>query len=169
MRLARWWQTVIPMDGFFYSTLTWIMDIFSREQVTKVLIWLCRCTGWSAHLLFECTKSGFLEMRPLSYSRTYRLIFGVSSSVRTVKPAVAVTSIKRDPPLSGHFRVPPNDFECKCTSIKRAPVQRGQRSAKFAPKRLNCIRKRPLQWFDAAVWLNFIDKLFLHRSNAWSN
>ena len=53
----------------------------------------------------------------------------------TVKPAVAVTSIKRDPPLSGHFRVPPNDFECKCTSIKRAPVQRGQRSAKFAPKR----------------------------------
>ena len=23
-----------------------------------------------------------------------------------VKPAVAVTSIKRDPPLSGHFRVP---------------------------------------------------------------
>ena len=53
----------------------------------------------------------------------------------TVKPAVAVTSIKRDPPLSGHFRVPPNDFQCKCTSIKRAPVQRGQRSAKFAPKR----------------------------------
>ena len=53
----------------------------------------------------------------------------------TVKPAVVVTSIKRDPPLSGHFRVPPNDFECKCTSIKRAPVQRGQRSAKFAPKR----------------------------------
>ena len=53
----------------------------------------------------------------------------------TVKPAVAVTSIKRDPPLSGHFRVPPNDFQCKCTAIKRAPVQRGQRSAKFAPKR----------------------------------
>ena len=51
-----------------------------------------------------------------------------------VKPAVAVTCIKRDPPLSGHFRVPPNDFECKCTSIKCAPVQRGQRSAKFAPK-----------------------------------
>ena len=24
----------------------------------------------------------------------------------TVKPAVAATSIKRDPPLSGHFRVP---------------------------------------------------------------
>ena len=24
----------------------------------------------------------------------------------TVKPAVAVTSIKRDPPLSGHFKVP---------------------------------------------------------------
>ena len=25
----------------------------------------------------------------------------------TVKPAVAATSIKRDPPLSGHFRAPP--------------------------------------------------------------
>ena len=49
----------------------------------------------------------------------------------TVKPAVAVSSIKRDPPLNGHFRVPPNDFECKCTSIQRAPVQRGQRSAKL--------------------------------------
>ena len=27
-------------------------------------------------------------------------------SISTVKPAVAVTCIKRDPPLSGHFRVP---------------------------------------------------------------
>ena len=26
---------------------------------------------------------------------------------KTVKPAVAATSIKRDPPLSGHFRAPP--------------------------------------------------------------
>ena len=59
----------------------------------------------------------------------------VVSEGNTVKPAVAVTCIKRDPPLSGHFKVPPNDFECKCISIKRAPVQRGQRSAKFAPKR----------------------------------
>ena len=62
------------------------------------------------------------------------LDFKVLDCVDTVKPAVAVTSIKRDPPLSGHFRVPPNDFECKYTSIKHAPVQRGQRSAKFAPK-----------------------------------
>ena len=53
----------------------------------------------------------------------------------TVKPAVAATSIKRDPPISGHFRAPPKDFECKCTFSKRAPVQRGQRSTKFAPKR----------------------------------
>ena len=28
-------------------------------------------------------------------------------SLYTVKPAVAATSIKRDPPLSGHFRAPP--------------------------------------------------------------
>ena len=28
----------------------------------------------------------------------------------TVKPAVAATSIKRDPPLSGHFRAPPERF-----------------------------------------------------------
>ena len=40
----------------------------------------------------------------------------------TVKPAVAVTCIKHDPPLSGHLRVPPNDFECKFTSIKRISV-----------------------------------------------
>ena len=80
--------------------------------------------------------------------------------VSTIKPAVAVTCIKHDPPLSGHFRVPPNDFECKCTSIKRAPVQRSQRSAKFAPKRWNCIHNGHFPWFAATVWLNFIDKLF---------
>ena len=59
--------------------------------------------------------------------------------VNTVKPAVAVTSIKRDPPLSDHFRAPPpppNDFECKCTFIRRAHVQRCQRSTKLAPKTL---------------------------------
>ena len=52
----------------------------------------------------------------------------------TVKPAVAATSIKHDPPISGQFRAPPIDFECNSTFIKRAPVQRGQRSTKFAPK-----------------------------------
>ena len=51
----------------------------------------------------------------------------------TVKPAVAATSIKRDPPLSGHFRAPSYDFEYKCTFIKRAAVQHGQWSAKFPP------------------------------------
>ena len=34
----------------------------------------------------------------------------------TVRPAVAATSIKRDPSFCGNFRVPPNNFECKCTS-----------------------------------------------------
>ena len=29
------------------------------------------------------------------------------NEINTVKPAVAATSIKRDPPLSGHFRAPP--------------------------------------------------------------
>ena len=52
----------------------------------------------------------------------------------TVKPAVAATSIKRDPSLSGHFRVPRNDFECKCTSVKRAAVKCGEGWAEFAPK-----------------------------------
>ena len=28
-RLAEWWQTVIPRDGFFYPNLTRIMDSFS--------------------------------------------------------------------------------------------------------------------------------------------
>ena len=66
--------------------------------------------------------------------------------MNTVKPAVAATSIKRDPPLSGHFRAPPNDFECKCTFIKLAPVQRGQRSLirtktlKVCPKTANSMR-----------------------------
>ena len=68
-------------------------------------------------------------------SQEVSLFPAADHKAHTVKPAVAVTSIKRDPPLNGHFRVPPNDFECKCTSIQRAPVQRGQRSAKFAPKR----------------------------------
>ena len=62
----------------------------------------------------------------------------------TVKPAVAATSIERDPPLSSHFRAPPNDFECKRTFIKREPVQRSQRSAKFDPKRWNCVLIRPI-------------------------
>ena len=35
------------------------------------------------------------------------MIFGISKGVKkvTVKPAVVATSIKRDPPLSGHFKV----------------------------------------------------------------
>ena len=101
-----------------------------------------RHTGWS-------TKESW------DVSGVYLFVY-----LSTVKPAVAVTCIKCDPPLSGHFRVPPNDFECKCTSIKRVPVQRGQRSAKFAPKRWNCIRNGHFPWFSVTVWLNFIDKLF---------
>ena len=81
------------------------------------------------------SKLHTLYWLPKLHKRPYKSRFIANSSACTVKPAVAVTSIKRDPPLSGHFRVPPNDFECKCTSFKRAPVQRGQRSAKFAPKR----------------------------------
>ena len=61
--------------------------------------------------------------------------FNETIKTSTVKPAVAATSIKRDPPISGHFRAPPNDFECKCTFIKRAPIQRDQLSTKFVPKR----------------------------------
>ena len=36
------------------------------------------------------------------------MIFGILKGVKKVivKPAVAATSIKRNPPLSGHFRVP---------------------------------------------------------------
>ena len=76
----------------------------------------------------------------------------------TVKPAVAATSIKRDPPLSGHLRAPPNDFECKCTFIKYAPVQRGQRSAKFAPKRWKSVLKRSISMCWCGQFrLNFID------------
>ena len=33
-RLAEWWQTVIPRDGFFYPTLTQIMDSFSCSPLT---------------------------------------------------------------------------------------------------------------------------------------
>ena len=34
------------------------------------------------------------------------LFHNCASNAHTVKPAVAATSIKRDPPLSGHFRAP---------------------------------------------------------------
>ena len=57
----------------------------------------------------------------------------VQSNLLLRPPLLSVT-----PPLSGHFRAPrpppPNDFACKCTFIKLAPVQRGQRPAKFAPE-----------------------------------
>ena len=77
----------------------------------------------------------FAYFKHLKLPISISILVTIPQIVYTVKPAVAVTSIKRDPPLSGHFRVPPNDFECKCTYIKRVPVQRGQRSAKFAQKR----------------------------------
>ena len=36
-----------------------------------------------------------------------RLLWNLISGVKdTVKPAVAATSIKRDPPISGHFNAP---------------------------------------------------------------
>ena len=85
----------------------------------------------TGELYLDCVMHDLRKM----YSEIGTIESIIASNKDTVKPAVAVTCIKRDPPLSGHFRVPPNDFECKCTSIKRAPVQRGQRSAKFAPKR----------------------------------
>ena len=70
----------------------------------------------------------------LAISTPTKLTLSTLGSKNTVKPAVAFTSIKRDPLISGHFRAHPNDVQCKCTFIKRAPVQRGQRSTKFAPK-----------------------------------
>ena len=42
----------------------------------------------------------------LSHSLDSRLTNTETPTGYTVKPAVAATSIKRDPPLSGHFRAP---------------------------------------------------------------
>ena len=51
-----------------------------------------------------------------------------------VKPAVAATSIKRDPPLSGHFRAPRTILNANAPLLSVHLSQRGQGSAKSAPK-----------------------------------
>ena len=35
-RFAEWWQTVIPLDGFFYPTLTRIIDSFSCSPLNTL-------------------------------------------------------------------------------------------------------------------------------------
>ena len=42
------------------------IDIFlSNKQITKALIRLRGCTGWSAPLLFACNMPGFPALRPI--------------------------------------------------------------------------------------------------------
>ena len=43
--------------------------ILSNKRMIKVLISLCGCAGWSAHLLFaNPPKTGFLALRLISYN-----------------------------------------------------------------------------------------------------
>ena len=128
----------------YLNFMCWLIYILLYSTISQ--------TAYSDQLLYGfflfsvCTLSiplTYSKQKLIAHALTNKLAKAILTIVRLIlpsfydysQPAVAVTCIKRDPPLSGHFRVPPNDFKCKCTSIKRAPVQRGQRSAKFAPKR----------------------------------
>ena len=60
--------------------------IFSNKRITKVLISLCICTGWSAPLLLAdpdlCCfdrppKTGFLASRPKLSKDQYKTVIGV--------------------------------------------------------------------------------------------
>ena len=52
-------------------------------------------------------------------------------SITTVKPAVAATSIKRDPPLSGHFRAPRTILNANAPllSVHLSNAANGQRNS----------------------------------------
>ena len=52
--------------------------------------------------VIKCNFHTFLTVKSQEVLK-FKIITGQTS---TVKPAVAATSIKRDPPLSGHFRAP---------------------------------------------------------------
>ena len=69
----------------------------------------------------------------------------------TVKPAVAVTSIKRDPPLSGHFRVPRTILNANAPllSVHLSNAASGRRNLPQNAEIESVNGHFP--WFDAAV------------------
>ena len=69
----------------------------------------------------------------------------------TVKPAVAVTSIKRDPPLSGHFRVPRTILNANAPllSVHLSNAASGRRNLPQNAEIVSVSGHFP--WFDAAV------------------
>ena len=69
----------------------------------------------------------------------------------TVKPAVAVTSIKRDPPLSGHFWVPRTILNANAPllSVHLSNAASGRRNLPQNAEIVSINGHFP--WFDAAV------------------
>ena len=63
--------------------------------------------------------------------------------VSTVKPAVVVTSIKRDPPLSGHFKAPRTILNANAPllSVHLPNAASGRRNS---PQNTEIVFKRPI-------------------------
>ena len=96
----------------------------------------------------------------------------------TVKPAVAATSIKRDPPLSGHFKAPPPppppppprtilNANAPLLSVHLSNAASGRRNSPPNIKTVSLTAN-----FNALmrpISIKFHQLTFLHRSYAWCN
>ena len=80
--------------------------ILSKERITKALISLRGCTGWSAHVLFaNPPKTGFLALRPINIKhpqKKYRLgTLFVFAALRPKSTAMVIAG--RSVHLTTHF------------------------------------------------------------------
>ena len=81
----------------------------------------------------------------------------------TVKPAVAATSIKRDPPLSGHFRAPGTILNAKAPLLS-VDLSNAASGRVISPQTLKLCPETAI--FYALMWpvsIKFHRLIFLHR------
>ena len=72
------------------SSATASLDmILSKKQITKALIRLRRCAGWSAPVLFATTEDRFSRVEAHMDLNATKPVFGVSDKVR-FKPVCSV-------------------------------------------------------------------------------
>ena len=97
-----------------------------------------------------------------------RPIIALMQVKSTVKPAVAATSIKRDPPLSGHFKAPRTILNANAPllSVHLSNAASGRRNSPQNTGSVSsngqflCVLMRP-------VSIKIASFNFLHRSYAW--
>ena len=107
-----------------------------------------------------------IYLQPHQVKEPWSLDYGSN----TVKPAVAATSIKRDPPLSGHFRAPRTILNANAPllSVHLSNAASGRR---YSPQNAEIVSSNGIfLYVDAASFDQKLHRLtFLHRSYAWCN